>query len=311
MGRRVGQLPSRAMWLTQDDARSDFILAAAAFLFLDSVQRVALRLPLYPDSGMLGLLLATAWLFASTGLVPLLLARYRKQGAKAFGLDIDRAGLRSGVIFAVPFIAALAVSTLVGGAGTVTEVALGKLHLPFSGGVVGSSVTGSVEAILIVFAIDVVYPLGLGLLIAFLAIRGKDGFRQPDVGLTEGLRTFGMGAVAAMLLFGLLRSFQVGPLEALMPVVALAAVVLLTDKLVPISSTVSRAALLGPGIVLALTYLRPFALFSGNLLGALYFGSTLFGIGIIGSVLVLTKRHAWAIFPLLFAMANWSSVLLF
>jgi hypothetical protein len=306
-------LASRPVYLSPDDSRSDAILAGATTLFGGFAVGILSSLPFYPRTGLLPLLLGIGWVFVLTGLVPLLLARYRGDRIAAFGLDAPRAAWTAGLVLIVPIVLLGIVRQLVL-AGSVSSAVLGRI----GGASVASPVIGEGglartfgTATILQAALFVVTSLGALLLITFLTVRGREAFRSPSVSLTELLRTFGMGAAAVALLLGLIRSIGAArPLPVLLQVVALAALVLLADRLVPVGRETTRAAVLTPVVLVAVSHVFAFGgLFRGDLLAGLYTGALAAGTAAVIAVLVETRTRAWAVVPLVVALHWWPSCL--
>ncbi len=91
---------------------------------------------------------------------------------------------------------------------------------------------------------------------------------------------------------------------AVLEPLALAAVVLLADRLVQPRVTTSRATILGPAIVALLLQVE---LFGGAFLTSLREGLLAAGFVVIMAVLVETRQAAWAVVPL-FAAASFYAV---
>jgi hypothetical protein len=298
--------------ISSDEARSDVILTAATTLFGGFVLTLVTQLPLYPRRGILGLLVGIFWIFALTGLVPLLLARYRGDGLRAFGLDAPRDGWRAGLVLLVPVVLLGVLREFVA-TGSLLPALLGRLGGATGGSpvVVGTTALGPVEIAFSALQL-VALTFGALLLTTFLTIRGRDGFRPVDLSLAQAVRTFGMGAAGLALLTGLVRS--IGPdtriVTVLLQVAALVAMVLLADRLVPLGPTFPRGAVLAPGIVVMLAHVfATGGLFRGNLLAGLHTGALGAGTAVVIAVLIATRRRAWAVVPLLLALHWWPSCL--
>ena len=100
------------MWESPDEARSDFFLAGAVYVIGPVI--IGLLVDLLPASAVV---FVDRWLspviaFATTGLVPLLLARYRKQGASYFGFGRGFGGVAQGLLLAAPLVAATVLAAL-------------------------------------------------------------------------------------------------------------------------------------------------------------------------------------------------------
>lgn len=292
------------MYVSREDARSDVILAGATLLFGGLVIDLLSRLPLYPQRGLVAVALNLAWIFVLTGLVPWLLARHRDDIPGAFGLDAPRAGWRAGLILVVPIVAlgVLRQFVAVEAAGTTL---LGRV------GGAGYPGFDAVTVLVIGLVSVAVTTVGALLLTTFLATRGREAFRSPDVSLTELLRTFGIGACGVALVLGLARTIgRAGLLSMLLQVAGLAALVLLADRLVTSRRTAPRAAVLTPVAVFTAAQVFAFGgVFRGDLLSGLYGGALAAGTVTVTAVLLETRDRAWAVVPLYLALHWWPSCL--
>lgn len=293
-----------AVFIGPDEARSDVILAAAAAVLGTFLIGLVSRLPLYPRSGLLGDLVAVFWIFALTGLVPLLLARYRGDAMRAFGLDAPRGAWRRGLVLVVPIVALGVVNALLV-AGDPTTAVLGRI---------GRALASPVPAAAGLAAVELgAFVLGGLLLTTFLTVRGREGFRPVDLSLTQVLRTYGMGCAGVALVGGLLRSL--GPDvrfgSVLLEVAALVALILLSDRLIPLGPTVARGAVLAPMIVIGVAHLLTLGggLLFGNPLIGLHAGGLAAGTATVIAVLVSARNMAWAVVPLLVAVHWWPTCL--
>lgn len=284
------------MWTDPEEARSDFILAAAATLFgpllVAFLQNVARPLFL----GTVGNLVQLALFFAYTGLVPLLLARYRDQGVEAFGLDEGREGVVPGLLVAVPIVV-VAIGLQLALSGDVTAAVLGTL----AGMLVGP------VAFLMTILRAVVVAAAVVLLYTFLATKARNAFARNEVPQVEMLRTFGIAAAGAGFLAGLLLLVRGGSvLRVLVEALTLAAVVLVADRFITQAGRTTRATVLAPAIVALVVKLR---LFGGDFLPSLR--GALLGAGLVIVVVVLleTRRYAWAVLPVLIATVLWPTPL--
>lgn len=287
------------MWISAEDARSDFVLAAAAALIGPFIQAFVADLPGYPG-GLVGTLLSIAWLFAMTGLVPVLLAGYRSHGLSAFGLDQPQEAIRTGLLVALPLAVTGWLAFWLRGASAIDAL---QGLLPF--------LSGGQGLIVDVLAFAVV-ATGSLLLYTFLTVRARDAFQPNEVAQLEALRTFGLAAVGVAALLGLLLWVAGNQFTTLMLRVAgVAGLVLVTDRYVEPGRQTTRATVLAPAItVLVFWVFRSGGLFRGNLLDGLYAGSVAAAIAITVAILVETRRYAWATVPVLAAAALYGAPLL-
>ena len=300
------------MYLSPEDSRSDVILAGATTLFGGFAVGILASLPIYPSSGLLPLLLGIVWVFVLTGLVPLLLARYRGDRIAAFGLDTPRAAWTAGIVLTVPIVALGVLRQLVV-SGTPMGALLGRIGgASLSSPVIGNGGDGTFGiATFLQAAIFVVTALGALLLVTFLTVRGREAFRSPDVSLTELIRTFGMGAAGVALALGVLRAIgQARLVPVLLHVGTLAVLVLLADRLVPAGTTTRRTAVLTPVVFMVVSHVFAYGgLFRGDLVSGLYTGALAAGTATVMAVMLETRSRAWAIVPLAIALHWWPSCL--
>lgn len=296
------------MYMSTEDARSDFILAGAAALVGPMVVALLARIPGYPSRGDLGIALQLVWVLAVTTFVPWWLVRYRQLGSEGYGYLEDRAGLRSGLLVALPVVVVGMLRTLGRGASLAT-MPLGRLW-------VGSPVVGdgpsaaqlSLSLLFVVAEIAVILA-AVALLFPFLTVRAREGFRPTEIPLIEGLRTFGMGAAGVSLVLGLMFAFvpSVDLVTILLSVGGLVGMVLLADRLVTRKMRTTRATLLAPAI---LTILMHVLTRGGGLLGALFTGVLAAGTVVVIATLIETRRHAWAVLPVAVALVVYPTCLL-
>lgn len=295
------------MHLSPDDARTDVILVAAAAVLGLTLRSFVVSLPLYPAPGLVSSVLDLGWIVAMTALVPTLLARHRGDGAAAFGIGGPDAGgpggrgaLAGGLALAIPAVALGVAARAVDG-GTAAGLLLGRAGL---GG-------GPAELVVSVAAIGL-FALGSLTLVGFLAVRSRDAFpRSPTQSVTASVRTIGLGAVAVAAVTGTLQALGRGSFALLgLHLVALAAVLLLADRLVPVGLTAPRAAVAGPLTVVTVAYV--FAgggMFGGDLIGALYRSGLAAGVTLAVAALAQTRRGTLAAVPLLVAVHWWPTCL--
>jgi hypothetical protein len=306
-------LASRPVYMSPDEARSDVILAAAAAVFGSILIGLISGLPLYPRTGLLGAAVAIFWIFALTGLVPLLLAKYRGDGVQAFGLDGPRDQWRRGLVLALPVVALGVLNEFVATGGLGPSL-LGRIG-GATGGTPSLAPLGLPGPVAMVLASVELLALVLGglLLTTFLAVRGREGFRPVDLSLTQAVRTFGMGCAGVALVTGGLRSLgpDVRIASVLLQVATLVALVLLADRLVPLGPTVPRGAVLAPLVVIAVAHVFTVGggLLFGNPLIGLHNASLGAGTAVVIAAMVAARRMAWAAVPLVVALHWWPSCL--
>jgi hypothetical protein len=277
-----------------DEARSDIALAIAAVVF-----GPLLLGGLRGGSGVVGVLTDAAVVLLLTAAVPLLLARTRGDRMVAFGLSgpgrtgavhgpVDTAALGPGLVLAAPAAAAgvLAMGTVGAGA---AGMLLGRL-------------SGSALQLVPVLALS----LGAFAFHVFIALRGAAAFpRSPLWSLTRLLRTFGMTAAGLALGAGLLRV----PAGASLPRTlgnagALAALVLVADRMIGTDRAVPRLAVIVPAALTLYLHVTAFGLLAGLQAGALAAG-----VVTVIATLALTGRATLVLIPLVLAVHVWPTCL--
>lgn len=295
------------MFIDTEAAKSDFILAASAYLFLPmAVTGLLYSLPLYPG-GMTGVMLGLVWIGLAGAASPILLARYRGDARRAFPLGGGGSWLPQSLLLTIPVGATSLARALPVPEVNVGEALLGRLG-PF--GQSNPTIAGTgLLAVQVLLGLLVVTLLAVTsvVLLVFLSTRAADGFRGPEIGLTEGLRTFGMGAAAVGLVTGLLNTFRdgmvIGWQTAVINSAGLVLVVLLADQLIPARGRTTRATIIAPLVVVAGAFLLTAGgVFRGDPLFALYPGSLAGGVMVVVASLVAADR-AWTAVPLLVVTA--------
>jgi hypothetical protein len=289
------------MYLSTEDARSDFILTVAAVVLGRYAFDLIAQIPGYPTiTSDVGVVLVLVWQVLLTGATPWLLARYRNDVPRAFAFATgDRGSPAVGLVLAAPLLVAHLLPVVFRGD-------VGAMLLALTGRLTASQPT--LEGFQ--FSLDLVWQalsvlilmVGTWLFTSFLAVRARDAFRSRDVDLTELVRTFGMGGVGVSLVLGLLVWFRGFTLtNALLVSGTLLVVVLLTDQYVPARTTTTRATVLGPVIAVAVLHvLAAGGLFSGDLLLGLYFGVAA-AVVTLCAVALAEVRQGWAVMLLVMA----------
>lgn len=299
------------MYLSPDEARSDVILTGAAVVFGGVLLGLLLTAPGVPRSGVGADVIELLGFFALSGLVPLLLARYRDDVPGAFGLGRGRpVPVGPSLLLAAPVVALGVLRGLLA-PGTPLAAALGRLGAPLIGSpVVGASGVDLIGLVLAILAV-LVLTVGALLLVGFLIVRGRDAFREDERSSTELLRTFGAGAVATALVLGGLRSLTAGGfVTLLLNVVALAVVILVADRLVPAGTVVTRPAVLTPVALVVIAHvLAAGGVFRGDLLLGLTTGALAAGTVLVIAVVAEHHRTTAVVVPLLLAVHWWPTCL--
>lgn len=312
--RAAGSVPP--VFIDADDAKTDVILATAVAVIGPTVVGFVTQLPFLPRTGVLGAVLELVWLAVIVLLTPLWLARYRGDGAAAFGLrdtgthlrvagtEDTAGGVGPAVLLAVPAALAGAVSLWLLG-WPLGAVALGRIGMSLRGG-------ADVGVVALTAVWVVLLSVGTLVLVGFLSVRSREGFpRSPDTELTELVRTFGLGAVALALLTGLVRIVTGGPVALLtLNLAAMIAILLLTDRLVPTGIRVPRTTVVAPLVlVVVLQTFSAGGLFGGGVLLGLHRGALAAGVVVAIAALAATRRGSGAAVALVVAAHWWPTCL--
>lgn len=301
------------MFLDADDAKTDVILAGALAVLGPTLLGFVTRLPLLPGSGVGAVVVELLALAAVTLLVPLWSSRYRGDRAAAFGFAPGGGHLRvagtTGTATAALTLAAPAVLLGVLLAALISSQAsvlvLGRAGLALR--------TGDAALNLVVTLAQVaVLSAGTLVLTGFLGVRGRVGFpRSPELSLTELVRTLGLVATGVALLTGVVRVVTGADVRIVaLNLVALVAVLLLADRLVPYGIEVPRTSIAAPLVVVVL--MQTFAaggLFGGGLLTGLHRGALAAGVVVAVTSLAATRRGVVAAIPLVIAVHWWPTCL--
>lgn len=298
------------MYLSPDEARSDVILTGAATVFGGVLLGLLLAAPGVPRSGIGAEVVRLIGWFVLSGLVPLLLARYRDDVPAAFGLAPGRAvPWGAALLLAVPVVVLGVLRSLLV-EGSARNALLGRPGRALLSPVVGAS---SVDPLGVAFEIVGVLILTVGalLLIGFLVVRGRDAFRDDERSSTELLRTFGAAAIGAAVVLGGLRSITAGGfVTVLLNAAALAVVLLVVDRMIPTGAVVTRPAVLTPVVLVVVAHvLAAGGLFRGDLLFGLTTGA--FAAGTVLAIAVVSEHHRTTavVVPLLLATHWWPTCL--
>lgn len=289
------------MWIDTDAARSDFILAAAAFVLTPMLAGLLSGLPIYPR-GTPGLVLGALWIGVGGALSPILLAGYRGDGAAAFRLQGQQPRLPGSLLLVVPVVLVSLVRALPTQA--VGYALLGRLS-PFAQGdpVMSTTARQVVATVASVLGVTMLAVAGVALL-TFLTTRASDGFRGTEISQTEALRTFGIGAAGLGLVMGLVNASTdpgIGWETVVINATGLVLLVLLADRMIQPGRRTTRAAILGPAlVVLAAFLLGGGGGVRGGFLLGMYPGSLAAGLAVVVACLVVAER-TWASIPLLVA----------
>jgi hypothetical protein len=273
------------MYTSTEEARSDLVLAGAAYLFGPLL--LAFLLGWVP--GIQQPLLVLQPLIV-TLLVPLLLIRYRRESLAAYGLNrASSAAVALGIAAAVPVVVAVWVSDLLGG---------GLFGIPEAFGVAPG----------LVMAHRLAVWVGLAGLVVYATVKARDAFQGTPRTLREAIhevgRVLAIVAVAAtvLLLLGLLARGQRPVIDLLLLPLGVGGTALLAARTVRGPSVSRRAVLVVPLVLLAL---RPFVLTFDAIafVQGVWHASLLGAVGLAMAVLLESRGSAWGPLTLGFVLA--------
>lgn len=283
--------------LSSEDAQTDVILAAATVIFGVNLRAFITSFAWYPQAATQRRFLDLLWVMAVTAVVPLLLARYRKDKRAAFG--VRGAGIFLEPMLLIPAVGVVAVTfLLLPGILTTPQAVFGR----------ATTVVGLLETL----------ALGLGafLLITFLSVRANVAYpRSPQMPLKQLVRTTLVIAIAVTLVFGLLRALGPRPtgttaVFALIYTVTLLLLLWLTDRAIPFGATVSRATMLAPVLVVVAAHLfSTGGLFRGDLLTGGYLAAIATGPTLLLACRSHLPRGSVAVLPFMLAIHLWPTCL--
>lgn len=281
------------MWISREAAFSDVVLAPAGIVLGGGVVGLLRLVPGWPG-GLVGTLVSLVLVVVLMIGWPTWLARQRGESS-ATPSPLDMADVGRGAVLSLPVVAAGILLYVAAGL-PLGRAAFGRFSL------LPTSADGLAQLTLVVAT-----ALGTFLLVVLVARRATHAFRSPDMSVTAGLRTYGMGAAAAATLLQFLFSLGYDqPLSrGLVVGVALVVTVLLADRAVGPGLTTTRAAILTPGIVAAVLWIvQGGFLLGGPLLPRLASAATAATLALCMGVLVQAGR-TWMTALLPLAAAVW------
>jgi hypothetical protein len=300
------------VFIDADDAKTDVILAGALAVLGPTLLGFVSRLPLLPRTGVGAVVVELIALALLTLLVPLWSARYRQDGAAAFGVatggHLQVAGTATRATAALQLAAPVVVLGVLLAAllsSQASVLALGRLGLALR-------TADPVVSLVLTIAQVAILSLGTLVLTGFLSVRGRAGFpRSPDVSLTELVRTLGLAAAGIALLTGLVRIAGGADVRIVaLNVLALVTVLLLADRLVPVGLEVPRTTVTAPLVVIvAMQTFAAGGLFGGGLLVGLHRGALAAAVVVTVASLAATRRGVAAAVPLVVAVHWWPTCL--
>lgn len=291
------------MYTDPEEARSDFVLAGAAYLFgpllVNFLTSLVVGLPVV---GQVWLLVAP---LIVTLLVPVLLARYRGDPAAAFGLAAPLAsGLATGVLIGLPVALATVLPALLMLTGSETPSAVAESLLAPAVRAVIAQVTavGPVGLDALAVAANLVGWVGELGLVLYLTVKARDAFRATYRTVPQGVaeigRWVGLAAAVTVALLALSTlDLSLVLLVALVPVGVAGGVWLLLRRLGDPGST-TRMALIAPLALVAVRRIELLGLLGGGsrpgeLLLGFWAAAVVAGLSLAVSAHLEARRSAW------------------
>jgi hypothetical protein len=267
------------MYTDPEEARSDLLLSGAVYVFgplLLGALGFLFRVP------VLGEVLLIVAPLLTTIVVPVLLARYRKERLADYGFTGNRvAGLRLGLILAAPLVLAIILGPLFARQPAVNTV---------------PALFGGADPVAV--AANAAGWVGLTGLALYATVKARDAFRLNPVALRPAIQQIGsilgiVAGVAALLLLIAARG-QIDLTLLLVPLGAAAAVALLWRQL-GVAGNTTKPALITPVVLLAIRPLNLLSVF-GNPLGFLesaWLGAFAGAIGLLVGATLEGRGTAW------------------
>lgn len=275
------------MYTSPDDARSDLMLAGAVFIFGPIVVGLLLATVPLGRIPLMGSALSLAVPAVLTILVPFLLVRYRRESWAdyGFGAEVGQ-GAGTGIVIALPLVVAgLAVALLSGQPATAALPALA----------IG-------PAWALQMGVRLITWVGLAVLAVFVTVKARDAFRADYRTIPEAMVE--IGRIVALVAAGasLLRLVTTQSIGSLILPLGVAGMGVLVYRGVKGPTSVSRAALLTPTVLLAIGSL--FISFSAaRLVEGIWTGALVAAVGLIMGVLREHRGSAWVVITLAVAIA--------
>ena len=287
------------MYASRDEARSDLLLAAAAYLF--GPLFVGLLLTAVPLERLPGVaqVLRIVLPLVYTLLVPLLLIRYRKESLRAYGFGDGRdPSTLVGLLAALPVVVASVLVALLAHGDPLAALPM------FPGGAFPLALAG-VSPVLVTIE-RLAQWVGVLLLALYVAVKARDAFGSTPIATADAVRKVSRvvavgGAVATLLLVIVaLGRFDLARLVAiLLGPVAVAAAVGITIKRLGLAGSTLLGAIVVPVVVLAVQPLRGILTFDlVRLLSAVYGGALSAGFGMIVALMVDRTRRGLGVLML-------------
>jgi hypothetical protein len=294
-----------AMDASRDEARSDLLLAAAAYLF--GPLFVGLFLSFVPllRVPVLGEVLLIVLPLVFTVLVPLLLIRYRNESLKAYGFaDGPDPSVPIGLLAGLPIVAAGLLSALVRFGDPAAALPM------FPSGRFG--VTLASASPLLITLERVARWVGLALLALYVSAKARDAFGSAPVETRQAVRKIGVvvgggaAATSALLLLAMLTAFDAGrALAVLLGPAGVAGSVLVAVKRLGVAGSTVMPAFVVPVLVLAIGPFR-FTFQTVQFLNGLYGAALYAGIGLIVALLAERTRRGLGVVMLGLVIATLS-----
>lgn len=278
------------MYASREEARSDLMLSAAAYLF--GPLFVGLLLSFVPllRVPVLGDILLIALPLVFTILVPALLIRYRSEPLSAYGFgNGPDPSVLVGLLAALPIVAAGLLAAL-------ARYGDPSAALPmFPAGRFGIAVAGASPIIITLERLA--RWIGLVLLALYVSVKARDAFGSAPVETREATRKVGLvvgvGAAATTLivLVMTLTTFDAGRLAAiLLGPAGVAGAVFIAVKRLGLEGSTVLPAIVVPVLILALGPFR-FTFQAVGFLNGLYGAAMYAGLGLVVALLVDRSRR--------------------
>jgi hypothetical protein len=293
------------MYAGRDEARSDLLLSAAAYLF--GPLFVGLLLSFVPllRVPVLGEVLLITLPLVFTVLVPALLIRYRRESLSDYGFgDGPDPSVLVGLLAGMPIVVAGLLAALARYADPAAALPM------FPTGRFGLALAGASP--LLITLERVARWVGIALLALYVSIKARDAFGSSPADTREVVRKIGLvvgvagGATTVVMLLALLGAFDAGRAVAvLLGPAGVGGAVLIAARRLGVQGSTVMPAFVVPVVILAIGPFR-FTFQAVSFLNGLYGAALYAGIGLVVALLVDRTRRGLGVVMLGLVIATLS-----
>ena len=214
-----------------------------------------------------------------TMLVPFLLMRHRRESWATYRFGGGLGGFGAGVLVALPVVAMSLLWPVTMGGSPLTGLAV--VPQAFT----GTWLLGLAERVVIWF--------GLAVLTVYASTKSREAFRSEFRTLQDGMMEIGRILAVVVAVVALVRLLLTASTWSVLLPLGMAGAAVLTYRGARLPSSLSRAALLAPTVLLALGSLF-IAFRLDALINGIWTAAVVAGAGLVMAVLTESRRSAWA-----------------